>query len=139
MDKNEKTGKRKTLPFSFRDLFRSQPNSNASNTGGLPIDHLPRNNALLDGLANYHLGQLDRLKRELKQHNRNIDHLSVTYSDLCRRGDMKGTADMLKHRIRGALNSRNLLSRFVAFHLQELERILELKGELGLGKPVPNL
>jgi hypothetical protein len=138
MDKNEKSEKRKT-PFSFRDLFRSQPNGNTSNTGGLPLDPLPRNNALLDGLANYHLGQLDRLKRELKHDNRHIDQLSVTYADLCRRGDMKGTADMLKHRIRLAMNSRNLLSRFVAFHLQELERILELKGELGLGKPVPNL
>ncbi|KAL1954265.1 hypothetical protein VTO42DRAFT_1451 [Malbranchea cinnamomea] len=132
-----KIGKRKTSGFSFRHLFRWRPSTPPPDE--LPKDPLPHDSSKLDGLVNYHLGQIERIKRELKHFNRTIDQLTLTYMNMAENGEMPGTTYYLDERIKVAVNSRNLLSRFVAFHLQELERILILKLELGQGRPVPNL
>lgn len=134
-----KKEKRKGNAFSFKDLFRWQSVDHPPSSDQLPKDTLPHDSAALDGLVNFHLGQLERIKRELKHYNRTSDQLTVTYAGMCERSEMPGTTEQLKQRIQGVLNARNLLSRFVMFHLQELERILSLKTELGKGRTVPNL
>lgn len=131
--------KRKTSGF-LKTLFRGSPGGPPAQD--LPKDPLPQNSTKLDALCNYHLGQLDRIKRELKQFNRNIDQLKLTFQNMCRDVEMDafdGTRFLMEERIKTSTLSRNALAKFVAFHLQELERLLVRKLELGHASSVPNL
>ncbi|KAF3491446.1 uncharacterized protein GIQ15_00963 [Arthroderma uncinatum] len=105
---------------------RSPPSSPPS-----PRDELPRDFVALDGLLNYHLGQLDRIKREIKEHNTTLDQLSYTLSDMSTRPEVQYAAMYMNWRLQGVRNARNLLAKFVAFHLQEIDRVSALKQEMG--------
>ena len=124
--------------FSFKKFLGWEPTLGRP-PRHLPMDHLPSDMAALDGLINHHLAQVESLKRELKHYNRKADQFYLTYLDMVQRAEFPGTTEMLKQRIQGLRNARNLLARFVQFHLQELERVIKVKQELGSGRPVPNV
>ena len=128
----------KLNPMSFVDLFSTgtpvppiPPRS--------PRDPLPNDSTKLEGILNYHLSQLGRIKRELREHNTTIEQLAYTLADLTAHPEMQYTAGRLVARIQGVRNARNLLAKFVAFHLQEIERIMLLKRSFRDSKKIPNV
>ncbi|EEP82425.1 predicted protein [Uncinocarpus reesii 1704] len=92
-----------------------------------PCDTLPYDHVKLDGLMNYHAGQLERIKREVIAQNETVEQLTYTLHDLRGHGDLEHTSECLHARIQSLRNSRNRLAKFVMFHLRELERIDEVK------------
>ncbi|KAG5203942.1 hypothetical protein GTR04_7329 [Trichophyton interdigitale] len=96
-----------------------------------PRDELPKDFVALDGLLNYHLSQLDRIKNEIKEHNTTLDQLSYTLANMSTRPEVQCAAMYMNWRFQGVRNARNLLAKFVAFHLQEIDRISALKLEMG--------
>lgn len=131
----------KRKPGNFlKNLFRTRPE--AAPAQEFPKDPLPRNPTKLDEICNYHLAQLDRIQQELIQLNHNIDSLRVMFQSVCEDETMDaydGTRFLLEERVTNAIVSRNSLAKFVAFHLQEVERILVRKAELGYPNSIPNL
>lgn len=104
-----------------------------------PRDILPVDGMKLEGILNYHLSQLDRIKRELREHNTTIEQLDYTLADLATHPEMQYTTERLVARIQGVRNARNLLAKFVVFHLQEIERIMLLKCSLKDSKKIPDM
>ncbi|KAK2841605.1 hypothetical protein FQN49_006090 [Arthroderma sp. PD_2] len=96
-----------------------------------PRDDLPRDFVALDGLLNYHLSQLDRIKREIRDHNTTLDQLAYTLADMSTRPEVQYAAMYMNWRLQGVRNARNLLAKFVAFHLQEIDRVSALKQDMG--------
>jgi hypothetical protein len=130
--------KHKFNPMSFLDLFST--GATVSSAPPLsPRDPLPGDSIKLEGILNYHLSQLDRIKRELREHNTTIEQLAYTLADLATHPEMKYTAGRLVARIQGVRNARNLLAKFVAFHLQEIERIMSLKRSFEDSNKMPNM
>ncbi|EFQ98278.1 hypothetical protein MGYG_01311 [Nannizzia gypsea CBS 118893] len=102
-----------------------------SNPPPSPRDELPKDFVALDGLLNYHLSQLDRIKSEIKEHNTTLDQLGYTLANMSTRPEVQYAAMYMNWRLQGVRNARNLLAKFVAFHLQEIDRISALKLEMG--------
>ncbi|KAI1911633.1 hypothetical protein LOZ58_001042 [Ophidiomyces ophidiicola] len=107
-------------------------------------DVLPRDRPNLEGLLNYHVAQVERIKREVDENNETIEQLMYTYYDMSHHAHLMHTTEHLHARIQGVRNSRNRLAKFVLFHLQEMERIGEMKQVLnghphGLPKRVRGL
>lgn len=131
----------KRKPGNFlKNLFRTRPE--AAPAQEFPKDPLPRNATKLDAICNYHLAQLDRIQQELIQLNHNIDSLRAIFQSVCEDENMDaydGTRYLLEERVTNAIMSRNSLAKFVTFHLQEVERILVRKAELGFQNSIPNL
>ncbi|PGH12002.1 hypothetical protein AJ79_04511 [Helicocarpus griseus UAMH5409] len=108
------------------------------NLSGFPQtepDNLPQDLDELEGIINYHLSQLGQLRIEIAQHNETIDKLAVTSSP----ENLNDTAQKLHVRVQGARNARNLLSRFLKFHLLEIGRIVELKWKITGKKEFPEI
>lgn len=103
-----------------------------------PVDTLPDDQVKLDGILNYHLSQLDRIQREVKGHNATLEQLHYTLTDMKGQEGKKHTAERLYWRIQGVRNCRNLLAGFVVFHLQEIDRISDLKQSTG-GSDIHNM
>ncbi|KAM5439624.1 hypothetical protein MferCBS31731_004380 [Microsporum ferrugineum] len=95
-----------------------------------PRDELPKDFVALDGLLNYHLSQLDRIKKEIREHNTTLDQLAYTLANMSA-PEVQCAAMYMNWRLQGVRNARNLLAKFVAFHLQEIDRISALKLEMG--------
>ncbi|EAS32466.3 uncharacterized protein CIMG_03490 [Coccidioides immitis RS] len=96
-----------------------------------PRDDLPYDRLKLEGLVNYHVGQLERLKREIQGHNETIGQLACTLRSMRHKDHLVHAAGCLNARIQGVKNTRNRLAKFVMFHLQEMERIEEFGRPLG--------
>ncbi|EEH39915.2 hypothetical protein PAAG_02104 [Paracoccidioides lutzii Pb01] len=107
----------------------------AHRSSSQPFDELPRDANKLEGIMNYHLGQLDRLRLELDLQNETIERLSRTLTP----EDLEHTAQKLLARVRVARNSRNLLAPFMGFHLREIKRIIELRWKMSGKDELPTL
>lgn len=94
-------------------------------------DELPTNPAKLDGVINYHLGELDRLKRELEYHTELLTQLSYTLGDISRREWMQVSTRRMQKRMHDILAFRTSLGKIVGYHRFELERVAELKRMMG--------
>ncbi|KAK2790063.1 hypothetical protein FQN53_000719 [Emmonsiellopsis sp. PD_33] len=135
------SSKHKTNLMSFLEHFSRSGGAPSSSPPPLtsPGDVLPQDPGRLEGILNYHLSQLDRIKRELADHNETIEQLSYTLTDIQGQDDMRHSTEKLRSRIQGVRNARNLLARYVAFHLQEIERIVALKCTMAGTKEMPNI
>lgn len=94
-------------------------------------DELPANPAKLDGFINYHLGELDRLRRELEYYTELLSQLSYTLGDISRREGMQVSTQRMQKRMQDIMNFRTSLGKIVGYHRFELERVAELKKLLG--------
>ncbi|KAK2746630.1 hypothetical protein FQN57_002974 [Myotisia sp. PD_48] len=121
------------LELPRREGSRSTPppQPSTSSTPSSPRDPLPEDNAELDGVLNYHLGQLDRIKREIVQYNTTLEQLNYTITDMVNHPAIQHAATQLHDRLQGVRNARNLLAKFVVFHLQEIDRISSVKISMG--------
>ncbi|KAI5296566.1 hypothetical protein KEM52_000014 [Ascosphaera acerosa] len=91
-------------------------------------DALPNDAGPLDGLLNYHLGQLGRLKQEVATYNATIEQLDYTYRDMIGYPTATHTAQMLWARIQAERAARDSLFSFAMFHVEEIERIVRHKA-----------
>lgn len=94
-------------------------------------DELPTSPAKLDGVINFHLGELDRLKRELEYHTELLTQLSYTLGDISRREWMQVSTLRMQKRMQDILAFRTSLGKIVGYHRFELERVAELKRMMG--------
>lgn len=123
--------------FQFKDVF-SVKESDPPPAPPTVRDELPKDHLKLEGLLNYHIGQLERIKREVDDHNATVEQLSYTHADMQQHEYLTHAAECLYARIQGIKNARNLLAKFVAFHIQEVERIAEVKHALKQKKVSPS-
>ncbi|KAI5289285.1 hypothetical protein KEM54_004123 [Ascosphaera aggregata] len=93
-------------------------------------DSLPGDSTALDGLLNYHLSQLGRIKREVVGYNTTIEQLEYTYCDMVQHTASSFTAKMLWSRIQAERTARNNLCSFAMFHVDEIERIVQHKASV---------
>lgn len=94
-------------------------------------DELPTNPAKLDGVINFHLGELDRLKREIEYHTELLTQLSYTLGDISRREGMQVSTRRMQKRMQDIFAFRTSLGKIVGYHRFELERVAELKRMMG--------
>lgn len=96
-------------------------------------DPLPNDAGSLDGLLNYHLSQLGRIKNEVINYNTTIEQLEYTYCDIMNTTS-KITSHMLWARIQAARLARDNLCSFAMFHVEEIDRIVQHKTTM-MGSP----
>lgn len=116
----------------LRDVLTSERESATRPTS--TRDPLPTDPTNLEGLQNFHIGQLERIKREVEFHNESIAQMEYTWNDAVQYSDLRNVAECLNARIQGLRNTRNRLAKFVLFHLHELDRIEEELDKLRGGQ-----
>lgn len=120
-------------PWSIQDVLRDVRTAAEREPPTPPTstrDPLPTDFTKLEGLQNFHVGQLERIKREVEFHNDSIGQMEYTFNDALQHSELRNVAECLNARIQGLRNTRNRLAKFVLFHLHELERIEEEMNRL---------
>lgn len=115
--------------FSFKIGVLSHGKTNEEPPSGPSLnalDPLPDDQVKLEGIVNYHLSQVGRLKLEVDHYNSTIELLSCTTPP----EGMECVARKLHERIRGVMDARKQLGEFMSFHVREIYRILKLKQEM---------
>ncbi|PGH07201.1 hypothetical protein GX51_01988 [Blastomyces parvus] len=130
-----RTSKRFSLGiFSALDLSRSSSTATTASGKETPqfrptsnkVDTLPDDQTKLEEIANYHLGQIGRLKDEMAHCDEQIDILTFTRLP----DGMECIAGKHNERIQAARDWLDLLGKFKDFHWQEFDRIMKLKKQL---------
>ncbi|WEW54993.1 hypothetical protein PRK78_000420 [Emydomyces testavorans] len=137
-DNTSMNSSRRMSQYILKDVL-SAAESESPSLLTSPRDILPNDSSQLEGLLNYHVGQLERIKREVDMHNETIGQLTYTYYDMRQHSHLVHAAGCLYARIQGLRNARNRLAKFVLFHLRELERIDEAKGSLEKHRRASNM
>ncbi|KAK2761235.1 hypothetical protein FQN54_001757 [Arachnomyces sp. PD_36] len=94
-------------------------------------DEIPSDPARLDGFINYHLSELERLKREVEHHNVILTQLSYTLADVARREGMEVSTQRMQKHMQDIVTFRTSLGKTIGYHRFELERVAEFKKSMG--------
>ena len=108
-------------------------------------DPMPNTKAGLEARLNYHLSELDRLRKQVKTYNSIIEEDFNRLHDIqtrpeAQQGTMEESTRMLIEGFERSVSDRDNLGRFIDYHRGEIERIgvknLEIRRAAGEDSPV---
>lgn len=135
--RNTSIGSLKSLVSSLRKVSTAKSQkSDASQNQPLP-DELPHTREGLEARLNYHLGELDRVRKLVHQRNEEIKETSYrlhTHQRL--KEEVPRALQKLKELLDNVRQQRNSYANFVDYHRGEIRRIGQRREELDLSQGI---
>jgi len=130
-------GSLKSLVSSLRKVSTSGSQKSDGASKQLPPDELPHTREGLEARLNYHLGELDRLRKLVQQRNDEIKEMSYRLQIHQRlREEVPRSLQKLKELLDNVRQQRNSYAHFVDHHRSEIRRIGQRREELDLAQGI---
>ncbi|KEF60867.1 uncharacterized protein A1O9_02429 [Exophiala aquamarina CBS 119918] len=130
-------GSLKSLVSSLRKVSTSGSQKSDGPSKQLLPDELPHTREGLEARLNYHLGELDRLRKLVYQRNDEIKEISYRLQIHQRtREEVPRSLQKLKELLDNVRQQRNSYAHFVDYHRGEIRRIGQRREELDLSQGI---
>lgn len=130
-------GSLKSLVSSLRKVSTSNSQKSDASPNQPLLDELPHSREGLEARLNYHLGELDRVRKLVLQRNEEIKETSYrlhTHQRL--REEVPQALKKLKELLDSVRQQRNSYAHFVDYHRGEIRRIGKRREELDLSQGI---